>query len=80
MAYKSKEKLKEVAIWYEEHQRNCTDPAKRMEFALKTLENLIWLQSYFLEDLMKACGHDETPQRIIPESLRHRLADRDQFH
>lgn len=53
MSRETEKRLLDVGMWFEEHRRNCTDPEKRMEFCMRGIEHILWLLSYYTEDIQE---------------------------
>jgi hypothetical protein len=63
----TEQKLQDVAKWFYNHKSEISDPEKRTQFLEKAFDQMLWLLSFYLEDLQKLEGRDKI---ILPRSIR----------
>lgn len=67
MSRVTEQKLQDVAKWFYNHKSEISDPEKRTQFLEKSFDQMLWLLSFYLEDLQELEGRKKI---ILPRGIQ----------
>ena len=70
MSAESEAKLRDIVIWFKEHQKEASDIEKRLELQERVIDNLIWYLSYLVEDIQRLEHRHPSQTSIVLPRLK----------
>lgn len=65
MSRRTEKQLLDLGLWHEEHRSNCTDPAMRMEFCMRAVNEILFYLASVAEDIQHLEGRKRVNGGIL---------------